>query len=102
MPPGFGVAIPGPITFLYDRFSKRGKAQRKYQNVLIQEDLARRAKRVVNPQIIERLTGLKEREKINDFLIYCSITDEYVVNTRETEVYARIIACYEGYEAEGR
>jgi hypothetical protein len=102
MPLGFGVAIPGPITFLYDRFSKRGKAQRKYQNVLIQEDLARRAERVVNPQIIERLTGLKERGEINTFLIYCGITDEYVVNTRDTEVYARIIACYEAYEAEGR
>ncbi len=102
MPLGFGVAIPGPITFFYDRFSKRGKAERKYQNVLIQEELAKRAERVVNPQIIERLTGLKERGEINAFLIYCGITDEYVVNTRDTEVYERIIACYEGYEADGK
>lgn len=100
-PPGLGVVIPGPITFLYDRFSRRGKAQRNYQEVLRQEGLAARAARVVNPQVIERLTGLKEREDINAFLIYCGITDEYVVSTREAEVYARIIACYEAYVREG-
>lgn len=100
-PPGLGVVIPGPITFLYDRFSRRGKAQRNYLEVMRQEDLASRASRVVNPQVIERLTGLKEREDINAFLIHCGITDEYVVNTREAEVFARIIACYEGYVGEG-
>ena len=100
-PPGFGVVIPGPITFLYDRFSRRGKAQRNYLEVLRQEDLASRAARVVNPQVIERLTGLKDRGEINAFLIHCGITDEYVVKTREAEVYARIIACYEGYVGEG-
>jgi len=102
MPPGFGVVIPGPITFLYDRFSRRGKALRNYQNVLRQEELAIRAALVVNPQVIERLTGLKDRVEINAFLIHCGITDEYVVNTRETEVYARIIACYETYVADGK
>lgn len=51
--------------------------------------------------MIERLTGLKERGEINAFLIYCGITDEYVVSTREAEVYARIIACYEEYVVEG-
>lgn len=102
MPPGFGVVIPGPITFLYDRFSRRGKAQRNYQNVLRQEELAIRAARVVNPRVIERLTGLKDRVEINAFLIHCGITDEYVVNTREAEVYARIIACYEAFVADGK
>lgn len=99
-PPGFGVVIPGPITFLYDRFSRRGKAQRNYLEVMRQEELASRAARVVNPQVIERLTGLKDRGEINAFLIHCGITDEYVVNTREAEVFARIIACYEGYVRE--
>ncbi len=102
MPLGFGGVIPGPITFLYDRFSRRGKALRNYQNVLRQEELASLAARVVNPQVIERMTGLKERVEINAFLIYCGITDEFVVNTREAEVYARIMACYETYVAEGK
>jgi hypothetical protein len=102
MPLGFGGVIPGPITFLYDRFSRRGKAQLNFHNVLRQEELARRAARVVNPHVIERLTGLKEREEINAFLIYCGITDEYVVNTRQAEVYARIIACYETFVADGK
>jgi hypothetical protein len=102
MPLGFGGVIPGPITFLYDRFSRRGKALRNYQNVLRQEELASRAARVVNPQVIERLTGMKDRAEINAFLIHCGITDEYVVNTRDTEVYARIIACYETYVADGK
>lgn len=102
MPLGFGGVIPGPITFLYDRFSRRGKALRNYQNVLRQEELAGRAARVVNPQVIERLTGLNDRAEINAFLIHCGITDEYVVNTRDTEVYARIIACYETYVADGK
>lgn len=102
MPLGFGGVIPGPITFLYDRFSRRGKAQRNYQNVLQQEELARRAARVVNPHVIERLTGLKEREEINAFLIYCGITNEFVVSTSEAEVFARLIACYETYVADGR
>ncbi len=52
--------------------------------------------------VIERQTGLNDRAEINAFLIYCGITDEYVVNTREAEVYARLIACYETWVAEGK
>lgn len=98
-PPGLGVVIPGPITFLYEQFSRRGRSERNYQRVLAEEAFARRAARVVNPDVVRELTGLQDEEEIHAFLLFCGMSHEYIANARESEVYQQILHCYRQYSA---
>jgi hypothetical protein len=94
---GFGVTIKGPITALYDQFSKRGKELRNYHEVLEKEELHRRASRVVNVETIRKYTHLRDEAEIYRFLRFCNMSDEYIVASNEYEVYQQLMACYQQY-----
>ncbi len=93
------ITAPGPISVLYDHFSRREKEKRQYQEVLVQEDLARRAKRVINPGVVKNLTGIDTEEEYYAFLRFCNMSNEYIVSTLEYEVYQRLRQCYQQYAA---
>lgn len=92
-----GLVIPGPITALYERFSRRGREMAKFKEITDEAELARRASRVVNPEVIKRLTGIEDEQEYYIFLDFCNMSYEYIVNTKDYLVYQRIIRCYEQY-----
>jgi len=94
---GVGIVIPGPITALYDHFSRRGREMARYREIKKEAELARRASRVVNPDIVKRLTGIESEQEYYIFLDFCNITNEYIVSTQEYNVYQRILQCYKQY-----
>jgi hypothetical protein len=94
---GVGIVIPGPITALYDHFSRRGREMAKYREVSEEAEMARRASRVVNPDIVKRLTGIESKQEYYIFLDFCNISNEYITSTQEYIVYQRILQCYKQY-----
>ncbi len=100
-PPGFGVVIPGPITFLYNQFSRRERAWREFLVMVEQEEQADAADRILSPEVIKQLTGLEDPEMIRDFLHFCGMTSEYILIHSEIEVYQRVVDCYRAYVGEG-
>ena len=97
-----GGVIRGPITYLYDRFSKRGKELTRYQEVLEAESLAEQAGRIVNPDLVRRYTELEVEEEISEFLLYCRLSDEFIVRSPRHAVYEALLDCYRNYLAERR
>jgi hypothetical protein len=94
---GFGLRIDGPITAMYNQFSRRGREIREYQNVLEREDLRRRASRVVNAEVVRRYTGLENDAEIEAFLKFCNMSDEFIVANQQYVVYEQLLACFQQY-----
>ncbi|TVQ90867.1 MAG: hypothetical protein EA393_05070 [Bacteroidetes bacterium] len=94
-----GIIIPGPITALYDRFSRRGRELAKYRELTEEAEIARRASRIVNYDIIKRLTGIESEQEYYIFMDFCNMSYEYIVSTKEYIVYQRILQCYKQYAA---
>ena len=97
---GTGLVIRGPITYLYEQFSRRGREMQKYQQVLYQEDLSERAGRILNQQLVAGVTGITDRAEAEAFLRFCNISHEFVLSSKEYEVIQALLACYERYLAE--
>lgn len=96
-PPGFGIVIPGPITALYDQFSRRGRELRTYQRVLQEEELAKRAARIVNPSVIKQLTGIDNEQTYYAFLRFCNLSNDYIAAAKAYEVYEQLLRCHEQF-----
>ena len=94
-----GIVIPGPITALYDRFSRRGRELARFRELTEEAEVARRASRIVNYDIIRRLTGIESEQEYYIFMDFCNMSNDYIVNTKEYVVYQRILQCYEQYAA---
>ncbi len=95
---GAGIRMTGPISFLYDQFSQRGREKRKYAEIKEEERKEKRISRLVNHTSVRMLTGLEDDEEIDEFLDYCNLSYEFIVNSKEYQVYQAIIICYENYK----
>ena len=77
-------ALQSPITALYDQFSRKGKEQRKlqqiFQDILIQEEVAKK----FTPEILRQLTE-DETIDFNEFRRYAwRIDNQFILRTNDT------------------
>lgn len=85
------------ISLLYEMFSKDAKSRRKAA-VIRQED---RKKALVNqrfnPQLVASLTKLKGKQ-LEDFLKYCQLDDDFVLNATDYELHRAIHYLFQQYK----
>jgi hypothetical protein len=94
---GTGIVMKGPITELYNHFSRRGRELQKYQQLLASEETSRKASKVVNVELVQRVTGIQDEKEVYEFLNFCNITDEFILSHKEFEVYEILLACFKVY-----
>lgn len=91
--PGLTVTIPGPITALYDAFSKEGKSKRKYELLVNQDQKKEIAARRYNVKVVQQITSFKTDKEIQDFMLYCNLSVDFIVSSTEYELYKAINEC---------
>ena len=96
-PGHIGITIPGPISLLYNLFSRSAKRQRQYAALIEHDRIQRKLALRYNKEIIFRITGLSDDKEIHDFMQYCNFTDEFIFNSLEYEIYLAIRNCYLSY-----
>ncbi len=89
------VSFTSPISLLYNSFSKRAKSEKKLASLTQSDNRANIMKQKYNRELVKRLTGLKEGEKLEDFLEYCEPSFEFILKSSDYEVAMLIIKRYE-------
>jgi len=79
-------AISSPISFFYYNFSRREKNKRLYYKLVAADQLKLLADRKMNKAAIARITGIEE-DDLDDFIEYCNLTPQMILNTTEYELY---------------
>lgn len=91
-----GFAVMHPLTYLYLMNNKEEISKRKVL-YLIQED---REQVIIdqkyNPQIVEKLTGLKN-ESLTDFILYCNFSHQFLFESTEYEILQSIEIKFKEY-----
>jgi hypothetical protein len=94
-------ALESPITALYQQFSRKGREQRKlqeiFERILVEEEVAKK----FNPEILRQLT---EDEFIDyeRFRRYCwYLTDDFILTHEGYDLYSPIMDCYKRWKADG-
>lgn len=95
--PGLTVTIPGPITALYDAFSKEGKSKRKLELLMDQDQKKVVAARRYNAEIVQHITSFTTDKEIQDFMLYCNLSVDFIVSSTEYDLYKAIHECLLAY-----
>jgi len=96
---GAGMTIKGPITAIYNAFSKKAKYERQYKALLVSEKRKAIAEKKYNAEFIMRITGLAGDDEVNEFMRFCNLTDQYVIAVTEYELAQAVEDCYAEYMA---
>ncbi len=73
------------------------RSLRKLQKVLAEQKIEDQINAKYNKAIVSRLTGLKGKE-LEDFMHYCQIPRDFILNSPEYDILARIKDAYDNYK----
>lgn len=90
---GFG----GGISALLGKFNKYVQDKKNYERLLEQDKYEAILDKKFNPQLIKRITTLKDSSIVNGFIAYCDFTNHFIEYSSEYELVDRILECFDEY-----
>lgn len=90
-----------PISFLYEKFSRKAKMDRLYNDMMKNQDEVVRLAQKYNPQVVHRLTNL-EGEQLDEFMVYCGFSYYILATATEVEIEQMILKKFATYQNEVR
>jgi hypothetical protein len=91
--PQGGIVIKGPISSIYDQFSKEAKSKRIYADLMQKE----KAGKKYNKAVVSKITGLKNDDEIIKFMEFCALQIKFILESTEYELFAAVLGCYNEY-----
>ncbi len=91
--PSGGIVVEGPISALYNRYSKEAKSKRIYAELMLKETAGKR----YNKEVVSHITGLKDEDQIRKFMEFCALQIKFILESTDYELYAAILGCYKEY-----
>jgi hypothetical protein len=95
--PTGGIRSQGPISAIYDQFSKEAKSKRIYAELMLKEKAGKR----YNKEVVSMITGLKSEDEIKKFMEFCALQIKFILDSTDYELYASILGCYKDYCLKG-
>lgn len=92
-----GQVTMSPISYLYDKYSRKGKMNRLYNEMLSYEDEVERIQHKYNREIVSELTGLQGDELL-DFMMYCRFSYYDLVRWDDEQIREKIRSNYFNYQ----
>jgi len=89
--------LMSPISYLYDRFSRRGKANRKLRDMVAERARKKRNAVKYNAAKVQKWTGLGD-EEIAEFMNFCPMPDAFVDESTEYQIIEKVFRCLEDFD----
>lgn len=95
--PQMGAVIRGPISSVYNMFSRHAKIQKKYESLVKSDQLRVKSERIYNIALVKRITGLDSDDKAQKFMEFCNLEPEFILNSNNYELICAINDCFAEY-----
>lgn len=94
---GFGITINGPLTALYNAFSKQGRELKKLELLLAAEREQDYIDSVYKRPVVLHFLELSESE-IEELVGFCNFSKQYVNRSTDYELLLALENCYQNYK----
>ncbi|MFT4826998.1 MAG: hypothetical protein ACI9GO_001001 [Bacteroidia bacterium] len=95
-----GVVLGSPITYLYDRFSKKGKERIEYARLIERDRQLKKAGKKYDNLIVKMLTNY-DAEELEKFQKFCAFHPSYIEAVDALELYFEILRCKKEFIEKG-
>lgn len=86
-----------PITYFYDKYSKKAKEMQRYNFIIEQEKTYNQISLRYNENIVAGITGMTSADSIRTFMQYCRLPEAFLLNAKDYEIHLAILDCYRQY-----
>lgn len=92
-----GKMTTSPISYIYDKYSRKSRMDRLYNEMISYEDEIDRIQDKYNREIVGNLTGLQGDELMN-FMMYCRFGYYDLVRMSDEEIRSKIMSKFYEYQ----
>ncbi len=95
------TGMPGPYISLFSfGLGKKGKSRGLVSLLKKKDNKRKKVEKIFNPDVVKRLTGLKDEKLIDRFMNYCAFTDKFILETSIYDLYNLIVKKYLAFKEE--
>ena len=91
------VVIRGPVSALYNVFSKEAKEQKKLAAYRTEKHDQKIIESKYNPEVVKHLTDLSD-EEVKAFMAWCIFEDTFILETSEYDLAIAVLACLDEFK----
>lgn len=88
------VGMGSPVSAIANKFSKKERGRVFVAEMKIKDERKAIIQSKFNREIVQRITGLEDEDKLDTFLQYCVLTDDFLYNANEYEIHQAVIGCF--------
>lgn len=92
-----GVAISGPLSFAYNKFSKSAKSYQKYLKAKENYDNEYKVRVQLDEALVKRITGIEDAHEMDAFITYCDEGNRFGTPENEYDVIVAVQRCYKTF-----
>lgn len=90
-------SLTSPLTALYERFSKEGQDNVRFEEFLAYAERQKQVDRRFNKAFVKRATGLDEKY-LDEFMLFCKPDKEFVIRASEYELIQATRKCADEFK----
>lgn len=91
------IGLGSPISALYNLTSKRAKSEKRYRQLTNSDKELSAMQQKYNKEIVMKLTGLKESERLDEFMEYCKPSIGFILRSSDYELALLILQRYDTF-----
>jgi hypothetical protein len=91
-------AAASPITYLYNKFSKKAKMDSLYKEMITYEDELDNVPQKYNRKIVSEVTGIKDEEELMEFMVFCRFGYYDIIRWTPLEIVGAIRFKFNEYQ----
>ncbi len=91
--PDGGLLLPGPVSLLYNKYSKEAKEKKKMAEIFAKQNLRNDFLKIIAPEILDKRYGCSSEQEIDALLEFCGIDGDYLRNVPHYLIADRVDKC---------
>lgn len=89
-----GVRFGGGISGIAGKFSKKERGRRFAAEIKVQKEREVYIHTRFNRRIVQHITGLEDEEKLDAFMKYCILSEDFLYKASDYEVHKAVLGCF--------
>ncbi len=87
-----------PVSFLYEKFSRRAKQRKAFQKKRLDIETHQKARARWNSDYVKEITGIEDEQTLVSFMEYCRLNDQKLGELNDYDLIAAINQCYQDFK----
>ena len=88
------IGLGSPVSAIASKFSKKERGRAFAAEIASKEEQEAVIRTKFNREIVQRITGLEDEDKLDSFMKYCVLTDDFLYKSNEYEIHKAVLGCF--------